>query len=47
MTHNQEPWLLARTGLDPDERSVKTISKQSIANYFINSVFQPEDEEWD
>ena len=47
MTHNQEPWLLAREGLDPDERSEKTISKQSIANYFINSVFQPDDEEWD
>ncbi len=47
MTHNQEPWILARVGLDPDERSDKTISKSSIANYFINSVFQPEEEEWD
>ena len=33
MTHNQEPWILARVGLDPDERSDKTISKSSIANY--------------
>lgn len=47
MTHKQEPWILARAGLDPDERSDKTISKQSIANYFTNFIFQPEDEEWD
>lgn len=47
MTHNQEPWILSREGLDPDERSDKTIQKQNIANYFINSVFQPEDGEWD
>lgn len=47
MTHNQEPWILARTGLDPDEKSIKPISKMSIANYFINSIFQPDLEEWD
>ena len=47
MTHHQEPWILGRTGLDPDERSDKTISKQNIANYFISDMFQPEDEEWD
>ena len=47
MTHKQEPWLLSREGLDPDERSDKTISKQSIANYFTSYVFQPDDEEWD
>lgn len=46
MTHNQEPWLFARRGLDPDERNDKTITKQSIANYFINLIFQPEVEEW-
>ena len=44
MTHNQEPWILSREGLDPDERSDKTISKQNIANYFISSILQPEDE---
>ena len=42
MTHHQEPWIEARSGLDPDERSVKLISKQSIANYFINAMFQME-----
>ena len=47
LTHNQEPWILSRMGLDPDERSDKTISKESIANYFINEVFQPELEDWD
>lgn len=47
ITHNQEPWLSARNGLDPDERSVKTISKESIANYFITSMFQPDDGEWE
>ena len=33
MTHHQEPWILSREGLDPDERSDKTIAKQNIANY--------------
>ena len=47
LSHEQEPWKLSREGLDPDERSDKTISKESIANYFINEVFQPEEEEWD
>lgn len=47
ISHEQEPWILSRTGLDPDERSDKTISKESIANYFINEVFQPELEEWE
>lgn len=47
MTHKQEPWILSREGLDPDERSDKTISKQSIANYFISYLHQPDDEEWD
>ena len=47
MTHNQEPWILSREGLDPDERSDKTISKQNIANYFISDLLQPEEEEWD
>ena len=46
ISHEQEPWILSREGLDPDERSDKTISKESIANYFINEVFQPEMEEW-
>lgn len=47
LSHEQEPWILSRTGLDPDERSDKTISKESIANYFINEIYQPEPEEWD
>lgn len=47
LSHKQDPWILSRIGLDPDERSDKTISKESISNYFINEVFQPETEEWD
>ena len=47
LTHNQEPWIFSRKGLDPDERSDKTIKKQDIANYFISDVFQPDVEEWD
>lgn len=46
LSHKQEPWILSRNGLDPDERSDKTITKESISNYFINEVFQPEMEEW-
>ena len=46
ISHEQMPWILSRGGLDPDERSDKTISKDSIANYFVNEVFQPESEEW-
>ena len=47
ITHKEEPWLLSRTGLDPDERSDKTISKSNIASYFTSYVLQPDDEEWD
>lgn len=47
LSHDQEPWILSRKGLDPDERSDKTITKESISNYFINEVFQPELEAWD
>lgn len=47
MTHHQEPWILSREGLDPDERSDKTIPKQNIANFFISEMHQPDDEEWD
>ena len=47
LTHNQEPWILSREGLDPDERSDKTIDKEIISNYFINDVFQPDDEDWE
>jgi uncharacterized phage-associated protein len=47
LTHGQDPWILSREGLDPDERSDKTISKDAIANYFTNDVFQPSLEEWD
>ncbi len=47
LSHHQEPWISSRNGLNPDERSDKTISKEIIANYFINEVFQPELEDWD
>ena len=47
MTHNQEPWIFSREGLDPDERSDKTINKQDIANYFISDLFQPDETEWE
>ena len=47
LTHSQDPWIYSRDGLDPDERSDKTISKESIANYFTNEVFSPDLEEWD
>ena len=47
LSHGQEPWIMSRTGLDPDERSDKTISKEIIANYFINEYFQPEEGAWD
>lgn len=47
LSHEQEPWILSRCGLDPDERSDKTITKESIANYFVNEIFQPDLKEWD
>ena len=47
MTHNQEPWILSRSGLDPDERSDKTIPKSALANYFISYINQPDEEAWD
>ena len=47
LSHGQEPWILSRKGLDPDERSDKTITKESISEYFISEVFQPEVEAWD
>ena len=37
---------MSREGLDPDERSDKTISKLSIANYFTNYINQPDLEDW-
>jgi uncharacterized phage-associated protein len=47
ISHNQEPWINSRKGLDPDERSDKTISKSDIANYFTNEIYQPGEEEWE
>lgn len=47
LSHQQEPWILSRNGLDPDERSDKTILKENIANYFSNEIFQPELEAWE
>ena len=41
LTHTQDPWLYARSGLDPDERTDKCIPKQIIADYFIGLMFQP------
>ena len=46
MTHSQEPWIYARSGLDPDERDTKEIPKEIIAEYFIGLMFQPCVEEW-
>ena len=46
LSHNQDPWIYSREGLDPDERSDKTISKESISNYFTSDIFQPDMEEW-
>ena len=46
LTHNQDPWLFARQGLDPDERIDKIIPKEIIADYFIGLMFQPEVEAW-
>lgn len=46
MTHNQEPWILSREGLDPDERSDKTISKESISAFFLSNIFEPDVDEW-
>ncbi|MCL2036427.1 MAG: DUF4065 domain-containing protein [Oscillospiraceae bacterium] len=46
LTHKQDPWLNARKELMPDERNNKTISKQSIADYFIGLMFQPTEEIW-
>lgn len=47
LTHNQEPWMMSREGLDPDERSDKTIPKLAIANYFTSYIHQPDDGVWD
>jgi len=46
LTHSQDPWLYARMGLDPDERTDKNIPKDIIAEYFIGLMFQPGIEEW-
>lgn len=46
ITNNPEPWINSREGLDPDERSDKTINKLNIANYFTNEIFEPDDEAW-
>jgi uncharacterized phage-associated protein len=34
MTHNEEPWLEARKGLSPIERSENKLSIETIYNYF-------------
>lgn len=47
LSHEQEPWIEARSGLDPDERSHKVIDKELISNFFMNLVSQPSEEEWD
>ena len=46
LTHSHDPWIFARGGLDPDERSDKEIPKSIIAEYFIGLMFQPGLEEW-
>ena len=47
ITHLQDPWLYARSGLDPDERESKLIPKDIIADYFIGLMFQPTSEAWE
>lgn len=47
LTHLQEPWIYARTGLDPDERNDKIIPKAIISDYFTSIMFQPNESEWD
>ena len=47
LTHDQAPWLYARSGLDPDERSDKTIPKDLISDYFISMMFQPTAKDWE
>ena len=44
ITHRQTPWKYARQGLDPDERSDKTIPKDVICEYFLGLMFQPREE---
>ena len=46
LTHEQEPWLYARSGLDPDERDDKIIPKEIIADFFVSMMFQPRMEAW-
>ena len=46
LSHEQEPWITSREGLDPDERNDKIIPKEIIANYFINEIFQPDEGAW-
>lgn len=46
LTHSQEPWIYARTGLDPDERNNKVIPKEIISDYFTSVMFQPDEGEW-
>ncbi|MCL2840272.1 MAG: DUF4065 domain-containing protein [Defluviitaleaceae bacterium] len=46
LTHAQDPWIYARSGLDPDGRTDKVIPKEIIADYFIGLMFQPKLEEW-
>ena len=46
LTHSQDPWIYARTGLDPDERNDKVIPKTIISDYFTSVMFQPDESEW-
>lgn len=36
MSHLEEPWKIARKGLDPDERGVAIISNESMAEYYTS-----------
>lgn len=47
LSHNQDPWIEARSGLDPDERSHKTIDEGLVSDYFTSLVSQPSEEEWE
>jgi uncharacterized phage-associated protein len=41
MTHNEEPWLLARRGLESHERSTVIISQEAMRAYFSKLADEP------
>jgi uncharacterized phage-associated protein len=47
LIHNQAPWIIAREGLDPDERNDKKIPKYVINDYFVAQMYKPTLDAWD